>query len=183
MTGASNLSEIKIQCINSKPLSPPLSNPHEQNAKLSTQNSSLTARGRGCRTIIAFIGQYDAGVTGVTSLIGAVAQAIVEVDVLAKTRSISGTTTPEDIVLGQHVVEAGLAAGREIGNGRWSRGRRRRHRSRGGDWVSGLSRNGRRTVTAFKSKHSAGNIRSTGRIRAVADTIVEVDISTEAGWV
>ena len=140
-------------------------------------HSTTLASGRGRSAVRALESNHSRRNSRSTGGIRAVANAIVEVDILAKTRRILSIASKRR-VLGQHVVETSLAARRQIG-----------YRSRAGGGVHsrrgrrGPSGNGRRAVTAFKVKYTAGNSRPTGSVRAVADAVVEVDIAAETRWV
>lgn len=41
----------------------------------------------------------------------------------------------------------------------------------------------RRTVYAFESYYGAGNSSATDSIRAVSDTVAEIDVGAETGWI
>ena len=78
---------------------------------LLTSGSSRRSRS----TVCTLKGQNCGGYLGATRTIRAVSDAVVEVDVLAQTGSVRSTTS-EGRVLGQHIVEASLTAGGEIGD-------------------------------------------------------------------
>ena len=132
--------------------------------KLSSSSSRSTIR--------APKSNHRASHSSPTSPISTIPNPILKINITTQTSRIRSTSTPERRPLALHITPADLATRRKSINARNCRRR-----------IGCLRGKRRRTVYALESYYGAGNSSATGSIRAVSDTVAEIDVGAETGWV